>query len=327
MTHHQTSVPARYVEWARKGICTWFSARKHVVQLYRDGMDVAQICLAVGVDRQWMHKWIGRFKAGGRHWDALRDRPSRPHKIHATRHAYRDQVMAAKQEYPHLGVVKLQLVAQLPIGHSTVHKILQENGALKRVKRIWKKWRRFCRPYANYLWQIDITQVPTKNGRWCFIATVLDDHSRCILASRCYEQDLTQADTIQLVRDTIRQWGKPRQILTDHGCQFDQVAEAPSLFTQALAQWEIRHIMGRPYHPQTQGKIERWHRSLKHEWFGYHEVQADMAGVRLLLESWLEHYNTVRPHWSLDLRTPLEVYLESSSTTHEVATIVNGVSG
>lgn len=327
MTHQQADAQARYVAWARKRMTPWFSARKRAVQMVRDGVPIPETCRQLGVDRQWLHKWWRRFLEGGKHWEALRNRSSRPHRIRSTRHLHVDAVLAAKKRFPHLGAMKLKLVAKLSIGHSTVHRILQQNKACKRVKKVWRKWRRFRRPYANYLWQIDITQVPTKKGGWVHIATVLDDHSRFILASRTYEKDLTQADTIQLVRSTIHQWGSPRQILTDHGCQFDQVSEAPSLFTQTLDQWSIQHIMGRPHHPRTQGKIERWHKSLKHEWFGYRDVQEDAEGVRRLLLEWVEHYNTERPHWSLGLQTPVEVFAASFSISHEVAALVNEVLG
>ena len=325
MTQHSTSAQARYVAWARKGMCTWFAARKRAVQLWQDGMTVRGICKALRVSKQWLWKWIKRFQAGGE--AALRDHSSRPHRIHRTRDQHVEAVLEAKQRYPHLGVVKLCLVANLSVSHGTALAILRDHNAVKRRKKLWRKYRRFQRPYANYLWQIDITQVPTTTGPWVFIATVIDDHSRCILASRTYDKDLTQADTIQLVRQAVKQWGRPRQILTDHGCQFDQVSEAPSLFTQTLDAWGIQHIMGRPHHPRTQGKIERWHRSLKHEWFGYREVQADATGVRHLLLDWIQHYNTERPHWSLGLRTPLEVYLESSSVAHELTRRVNEVLG
>lgn len=325
MTHHSTSAQARYVAWARKGMCTWFAARKRAVQLWRDGMAISAICAGLGVAKQWLHKWIRRFRDGGKHWDALRDRSSRPHETHRTRDQHVAAVLEAKAKWPHLGAVKLQLVANLPVSHGTVTRILREHGAPRR-KKLWRTYRRFRRPYANYLWQIDITPVPTK-GPWAHIATVLDDHSRCVLASRVFEKDLNQADTIQLVRQAVKFWGRPRQILTDHGAQFDTVAEEPSLFTQALDAWGIQHIMGRPHHPRTQGKIERWHRSLKHEWFGYHSVQEDTEGVRRILRDWVDHYNTERPHWSLALRTPLEVYLESSSVVHELGQAVNEVLG
>lgn len=323
MTHHETSAHAQYVAWARKGMASWYSARKRAVQLWRDGMKVPAICEALRVSKQWLWKWIKRFQQAG--VEGLRDRSSRPHRIHRTRDQHAHAVLQAKKQYPHLGVVKLCLVARLPVSHGTALSILREHNQVKRRKRLWRKYRRFQRPWANYLWQLDITQVPTKAGPWVFIATIIDDHSRCILASRTYEKDLTQADTIQLVRQAVKLWGRPRQILTDHGCQFDQVSKVPSLFTQALDAWGIQHIMGRPHHPRTQGKIERWHRSLKHEWFGYRDIQEDAAGVQVLLDAWLEHYNTERPHWSLALRTPLEVYLESSSVAHELTRSVNEV--
>jgi putative transposase len=237
-------------------------------------------------------------------------------------------ILDLKKRFPHYGAQKLKAVGNIPLAHTTIHKVLQENGACQRKKRIWRKYRRFERPFSNYLWQFDYCQVPTKNDGWIFIGTILDDHSRFVIASRTHDKEPTMADAIALVKAAVRQWGAPRQILTDRGGTFTHTGDEPSLFTQFLEDHlGIDHIMGRPHHPRTQGKIERWHRSLKHEWFYQHDVQPDREAVQHLLDSWIEHYNAERPHWALNLRTPAEVYLGSLFLTEEVARAVNEVPG
>lgn len=317
---------ARVVEHAREGIAPWRRARKHAVQLWRDGTPIETIARWMGVADQWVRKWITRFKQAGRHWSALDDRTTKPHTIHAKRHAHVDDVLAAKQEHPHLGPAKLKIVAQIPLSHDTVHRILTENGLVKTRKKTWRKWRRFERPTPNYLWQLDITQVRLGNGPTCFIATLLDDHSRFVLASRTYEQDPTAANMVQLVRDTIRMWGRPRQVLTDRGCQFTTNSDYAGLFTLALYAWGIRHIRARPRHPRTLGKLERWHRSLKEEWLDHHDQPRDGPGLQFVLNAWVEHYNSERPHWALKYRVPVDVFLAGFMMEDALYRLVNEVS-
>lgn len=318
-----------FVAWARRKLCPWRKARQEAIQAIRDGWAIADLAREGHVSRQWLHTWWRRFVDKGKHWRSLEDRPSTPHHTPTKkRHLHVDQILQAKNEHPGLGVVKLAIVANLPLGHTTIHQVLRENNACAKRQRIWRKYRRFCRPFPNYLWQLDITQVPLRSGQWVFIASLIDDHSRFLLASRCYAQELNTGDVVGLVRTAVAQWGCPRQILTDRGCQFTSTqSDDPSLFTLTLDAIGIRHIMGRPHHPRTQGKIERWHRSLKHEWFAYHDVQDTLDQVHGLLARWLEFYNFTRPHWSLQMRTPGEVHLGSLFLSEPLARAVNEVSG
>ncbi len=317
------------VAWARRKLCPWRKARKQAIQDLRDGWTITQLAQQANVSRQWLHHWWHRFLDASKHWESLHDRPSTPHTTpQKRRHLHTHQILQAKKNHPGLGAVKLAILAQLPLGHTTIHQVLRENHACTPRKRVWRKYRRFCRPFPNYLWQLDITQVPLQGGDWVFIASLIDDHSRFLLASKCFRQELNTGDVVGLVQDTIHQWGRPRQILTDRGCQFTAThSDDPSLFTLTLDALGIRHIMGRPHHPRTQGKIERWHRSLKHEWFAYRAVQDRLEDVARLLGGWLEFYNFERPHWSLGLRTPGEVHLGSLFLSEPIARAVNEVSG
>lgn len=280
----------------------------------------------MNVDRQWVHKWINRWLEAGKSWTGLRDRSSRPHRIHRKRDDLADAVIAARRRHPGLGPKKLQIVANLPLSHDTIHHVLVDHGLSKpSKKRGFEKVRRFERPNPNYLWQYDITQVKTREGI-AYVATLIDDCSRFVLASKDFAQDLTAADVIQLVRDAIRQWGKPQQILTDRGIQFwsDQSME-PSMFTLALYQNGIRHITARPRHPRTCGKIERWHRTLKREWLAMQPQLATRAELRQSLDAWIEYYNTVRPHAALDYRLPVDAHLEGLYLDQELCRLVNEV--
>lgn len=316
------------VEWTRENVAgaSWYGVRKRCIQRWRDGKPKSWICPAFHVSRQWLDKWIRRFREGGKCWDALRDRSRRPHRVHRRRDAYVDMVVRARLDHPTLGAAKLKAVAGIPLSHDTIHKVLVQACLVgKGPKRGWTKVRRFQRPFPNYLWAMDITQVKAQDGVK-HIATLLDDCTRFALASRIFDQDLTAGDVLAVVRDAIATWGRPLQILTDRGAQFHQAQkDTPSVFTLALRSLGVRHIMARPYHPKTNGKIERWHGTLK-DWLDHRAQPADSIVMRWLLDEFLEYYNTVRPHWAIGLRVPLEPYLEGLNLNEEIARLVNEVS-
>ena len=318
-----------YLAWARQKLCPWKRARKEAIKAIRAGWSIPELAREAGTDRQWLHKWHDRFNEQGKTWQSLDDRSSRPHSCPSMkRHLHEKAILEARQRYPALGVVRLGIVARLPVSHGTIHRVLSEHNQIKKKKRPWRPFKRFSRPFANYLWQMDITQVPTKSEGWVFILSILDDHSRFLLASKCFDKELNTGDVLGVVKKACQSWGKPRQILTDRGCQFTSTqTDGPSLFTLTLDAMGIRHIMGRPHHPRTQGKIERWHRSLKHDWFAYREQQPGLKQVHRILAQWLEFYNFTLPHWGLRLQTPGETYLASVMTPEPIARSVNEVLG
>jgi transposase InsO family protein len=325
---NETPNLSRTVEWARKGLCPWRTPRKVAVKLLRGGKSRPWVARAMGESVQWVSKWDERFRDGGKHWSALEDRSRRPHRIHARRHAHVEAVLSARAEFPHLGPKKLQIVAGIPLGHDAIARVLREHRLAKAVKRHWYQYRRFQRPFPNYLWQLDFKEFFRSDGRKVWAANVIDDCSRFILASRCLDQAPTGADAIAVVAAAIRLWGKPLQVLTDRGPQFsgNHRQDHPSPFTQWLDHRGIRHIRARPYHPQTCGKIERWHGSLNREWFAHQLQPSTLAQAQDLLDRWVVHYNTVRPHQALGYRVPVEVYCAGLTMDEELLRLVNEVS-
>ena len=294
----------------------------------RDGRSFEWVAAAMRISDQWIRKWWTRFRLGGKHWSALEDGSRRPHRIHTRRHEHVDAVLAAKAQFPHMGPMKLKIVAQIQLGHDAIARILREARLVKLVKRHWYQYRRFQRPFPNYLWQLDFKEFFRGDGRKVWAANLIDDHSRFLLSSRCFEACPTTADAIAVVEAAIRLWGRPRQVLTDRGAQFSNNVRAdhPSLFTQWLDNRGIQHIRARPYHPQTCGKIERWHGSLNREWFAYQLQPATLEEAQNLLDRWVVHYNTVRPHQALGYRVPVEVYAAGLTTEEELLRLVNEVS-
>lgn len=313
------------VERARQKVIGWKKARKDAIKEYRKRGSFARVAELGNTSRQWVKKWWDRFCNAGKSYDALEDKPSRPHTIHRERDQYEDEILDAKAKFPHFGALKLKRVTDIPLSHTTIHKVLVDNDLVDQRETTWRTYKRFERPYPNYLWQIDITQVPLPGDEIGFICSILDDHSRLILASKVFDKELTAGCVMGLLRGAIRQFGKPEQILTDRGAQFHTTSEDASLFTLILYWAGIQHIHARPRHPRTIGKIERWHRSFKEEWCDMHEQPADHAGLGGLLSRWVDHYNAERPHCSLDYKTPAEAYLAGLMTEEGIYRLVNEV--
>ena len=143
----------------------------------------------------------------------------------------------------------------------TVYRILCKSGLnnnpLTRLRKK-RKYIRFEREFPNELWQIDL-KVIENEGMW--LISIFDDHSRYVLSSiKCIEG--TSDRIIYLLKRTIRKYGKPLQILTDHGSQFyNSHSTLQSDFDSFCKEHDIQHVMSNIGKPTTLGKIERWHRT------------------------------------------------------------------
>ena len=160
---------------------------------------------------------------------------------------------------------------------------------------------------VNEMWQTDFTQFLVVDWGWYYLSTVLEDYSRYILAYKLSPtmnaQDAEDTLKIALAKaeiDKVKVYHKPR-LLSDNGPAYHSADLA-----QFLKERRIDHIHGAPYHPMTQGKIERWHRSMKNviklqNYYSPYELERAIA-------EWAEYYNNQRYHESLENVTPADVY-------------------
>ncbi len=160
---------------------------------------------------------------------------------------------------------------------------------------------------VNEMWQTDFTQFLVVDWGWYYLSTVLEDYSRYILAYKLSPtmnaQDAEDTLKIALAKaeiDKVKVYHKPR-LLSDNGPAYHSADLA-----QFLKERRIDHIHGAPYHPMTQGKIERWHRSMKNviklqNYYSPSELERAIA-------EWAEYYNNQRYHESLENVTPADVY-------------------
>jgi transposase InsO family protein len=282
----------------------------------RPGANVAALCRRFGVSRKTGYKWIRRFRAGGP--GALADRSRRPLTSPArTGDDVERLVVSLRQEHPAWGARKLKRRLE-DLGHAgvpargTVNGILARHGLIDpRVARQHAPLRRFERARPNELWQMDFKgHFATDAGR-CHPLTVLDDHSRFnVLLRACADERL---ETVRgALAGAMRRYGVPEAILADNGPPWGSFGRDGN-WTR-LGAWLVRRgvavLHGRPNHPQTQGKEERFHRTLKAEAIGARRFAGPLA-PQPRFDAWRDVYNLERPHEALGMATPASRYAPS----------------
>jgi transposase InsO family protein len=196
------------------------------------------------------------------------------------------------------------------ISEASVYRLLRAEGLITSPAFIvMKAAERFANPTSaiNQLWQTDFTYLKVTGWGWYYLSTVLDDFSRYIVAYKLCPTmaaaDVTATLNLALQASGLNQVPldqRPR-LLSDNG---------PSYVASELADWldeqGMRHTRGKPYHPMTQGKIERWHLSLKSRiLLENYYLPGDLERA---VADFVEHYNHGRYHESLDNLTPADVY-------------------
>ena len=287
-----------------------------------EGANRRELCRRFGISPQTGYKWLARHAALGP--AGLADQSRRPHSSPgATPDALQQAVLALRHAHPAWGGRKiarrLQDLGQGCLAPSTVTAILHRHGLIAaEASQAATPWQRFEHDQPNALWQIDFKGcVPTPAGH-CHPLTVLDDHSRFNMALRaCPSQD---GATVQArLTEVFRTYGLPVRINADNGAPWGSPRE-PGQVSQ-LALWLIRLGIrvgfSRPYHPQTNGKDERFHRSLKAEVLNGRSFE-DLAQAQAAFERWRHVYNHQRPHQALGMATPASRYRMSERALPQV---------
>jgi transposase InsO family protein len=277
-----------------------------------EGADMSALCRRFGVSRKTGYKWLAR--AGAEGVSALADRSRRPH--HSPRHtspSLERRIVAARRAHPAWGGRKIRawLIARggrvLP-APSTITDILRRHELLDAERRAQQTPpQRFERAHPNELWQMDFKgHFAIDTGR-CHPLGVLDDHSRyniCLKACANERRGTVKAALTQ----TFRRYGLPEAMLMDHGPPWGYDPEHP--YTR-LAVWLLRlgiHVLhGRPRHPQTQGKQERFHRTLQIELLQGRRF-ASLIACQRAFDHWRDQYNLERPHEALAMQPPISRY-------------------
>jgi transposase InsO family protein len=297
--------------------CSIMQSRQEFVRLAQQGdVSIAELCRRFGISRQTGHIYLSRHRDQGA--EGLTDRSRRPRNSpRQCLAAMEAQVVELRRAHPAWGGRKLarrlrDLGAQHVPAPSTITAILRRHGLLDPAEAAkHTAFRRFERSRPNQLWQMDFKgHIAIDSGR-CHPLTVLDDHCRYSLglAACGDETGLTVRTHLTAI---FQHYGMPEAMLSDNGSPWG--GRGLGEYT-ALEVWlmrlGVRLYHGRPYHPQTQGKDERFHRTLDVEVLQARRF-ADLVHCQRAFDAWRVIYNEQRPHEALGLAVPASRYSASS---------------
>jgi transposase InsO family protein len=289
-------------------------------------VNVSALCQELGISRQTYYAYRARFEMEG--LDGLVVRSRRPRRSPGKSSEELEQSIVDLRKRLHdegldygAQAIRFRLrrdgVDPLP-AVATIHRVLVRRGLVDPMpqRRPRSSWIRFVYPNPNDCWQIDATTWKLADGTLAWIFTLLDDHSRLVLACRV-ALAADNASAIDALNAAIRGHGLPGIVLSDNGTCFTGKAYSSSVaFERHVWAHAVRTITSRYHHPQTCGKIERWHQTLK-KWLRRRPPAASLEQLQDQLTEFALIYNTTRPHAALDGRTPAEAYAATPKHHHD----------
>ena len=282
----------------------------------RTGRPLAELARAHGVHRSWLYKLLARYRAEG---DAgLEPRTRRP--LHSpTRIAgeWEDEIVLLRKELVDLGVDAGAVTIQSHLARrhqtvpsvSTIWRVLKARGFVtpQPRKRPRSSIIRFAAELPNECWQADVTHVSLAEGVVLEVLNIIDDHSRLCVASRAFVSTKS-SDVVRTMHRAAETLGHPASFLTDNGAIFTSTPRGGvGLFETELLSLGIATKHSRPYHPQTCGKVERFHQTLKKH-LAKQDGLATKKQLQVALDRFVTYYNEVRPHRAVGRRTPAEAF-------------------
>jgi len=257
-------------------------------------------------------KWKARYEAQ----EPLSDRSRRPNSSPTrTPEAVERRILELRAENPGWGAKTLHKVLEnqgeqnLPCV-KTVNNILRRNGCISPEESQKRQpFIRYEKEKCNMMWQTDFKgEFRMEDNNYCYPLTIIDDHSR--FSIKIAPRLSTKNVVIPVFTEVFHEYGLPDSILSDNGSQFSGFRKGYTQFERWLMELDILPIHGRIKHPQTQGKIERFHRTMKQELLNHVSISnIDDAEAQFL--DWREKYNNIRPHEALGMKTPGQVYIAS----------------
>jgi transposase InsO family protein len=273
-----------------------------------------ELCRRFGISAKTGYKWLARADEGAADWAVNRSR--RPHDMPTRTEAGAEAgVLAVRDQHPAWGARKICSYLEregiaVPAA-STAHAILLRHGRIVRPVRSAAHCR-FEHPAPNLVWQMDFKgRFPLRDRRWCHALTAVDDHSRYALCLAACDNE--QGSTVQgHLERVFRRYGLPEAFLVDNGPPWGNgPGQSWTRFGVWLLKLGIDVIHSRPYHPQTRGKNERFHRTLKAEVLAMQSFR-DLQDVQLAFDRWRHLYNHQRPHEALGQAVPANRYRPSN---------------
>jgi transposase InsO family protein len=279
-------------------------------------MNVSALCRDGGVSRKTFYKWVGRYRTGG--LEALAELSRRPHRSpKPTAADVEDAIVRLRKELSDAGLDHGATTIQWHLGRSgdfrgrvpsvaSVHRVLVRRGMVVPApqKRPKSSWKRFEASAPNERWQIDAMDWAIATGV-VRVFNIVDDHSRVAVRSRAVPEATTQ-EAWATFGQGAEAWGLPAGVLSDNGLAFSgKLRGFEVAFEANLRDAGVLPRTGRPYHPQTTGKVERFQQTLK-KWLRRQPLAADLAALQAQLDEFCRVYNNERPHQGIGRRIPID---------------------
>jgi putative transposase len=294
--------------------------KAEIIRLVEEShLPVRRTIETLGIPRATFYRWYDRYQTGGP--EALDDRSPRPDRVwNRIPEDVRGQIIALALEQPELSprevAVRFTDEKKYFVSEASVYRLLKAHDLTTSPAYIVVKAAEEFKDKTtapNQIWQTDFTYLKITGWGWYYLSTVLDDFSRFIVAwklcATMKAEDVTATLDLALAAaglDQLTVAHRPR-LLSDNGASY---------ISSDLAEWlddkGMPHVRGAPYHPQTQGKIERWHQTLKNRiLLENYYLPGDLEAQ---VSAFVEHYNHRRYHESLDNLTPADVYFGRGQT-------------
>jgi len=290
------------------------SEKAEIINLVENSsLSAKQTLDMLGIPRTTFYRWYERYRRAGQ--DALQDKAPQPTRVwNRIPEAVRDRLITLALDRPELSPRETAVTFTDSEGYfvseSSVYRLLKTHDLITSPAFIVMKAAKEFKDKTtavNQMWQTDFTYFRIIHWGWMYLSTVLDDFSRYIIAwklcTNMRAEDVTDTLDVALVAsgcDSATVLHKPR-LLSDNG---------PSYIAGELAEYieanKMSHVRGAPMHPQTQGKIERWHQTLKNRvLLENYYLPGDLEGQ---IGAFVDHYNNHRYHESLGNVTPADTY-------------------
>ena len=279
-----------------------------------EGRGVREVARAHGISKTWLYELIARYRRDGE--AGLVARSKRPHRSpNRVSDAVEDEIVAIRKQLTEFGAeagpdtIHTHLARNhdnvAPCSVASIWRILTRRGFItpEPHKRPKSSYIRFEAALPNECWQMDVTHVTLRNGRTVEVLNIIDDHSRLCVASRAFPVT-TAADVVATFYNAATTYGFPASVLSDNGAIFTASfrGDRGALATE-LAPLGIVFKHSRPYHPQTCGKVERFHQTLKKH-LAATPTPRSLAHLQTRLDTFRTYYNEVRPHRARQRKTP-----------------------
>jgi transposase InsO family protein len=300
-------------------------ARLVIAAVRVDGRSKSEVARDYEVSRYWVQQLVRRFETEGE--AAYQPRSRRPHHSpNAVPARLEDQIIRLRKELSKQGLDAGAETIRVHLGRgtqgslpavSTIWRVLTRRGFVtpQPQKRPRSSWIRFQAALPNERWQADITHWQLAEGTEVEILNIEDDHSRLDVCSDA-RVTTTGHNVLTSFRTAFRRCGIPAGVLTDNGAVFTakQRGQGRVALEVELGILRVRFDHSRPYHPQTCGKVERFHQTQK-KWLAAQPKASTVEDLQRQLDRFRRYYNTVRPHRALGRRTPAEAYAARPKAT------------